>query len=237
MIPDFLPTLHQGAHPKGSGSACVMEYVSVLAGEKWSDKPKCVHPFIANVARCINDGYGDNERQHMLGLVPRLLTANVPVNERDDMGEHLRRFTRRWIVKNVEQYPTIECKCGCGLTLNYGGYPDGSETVAIQKGGIRFLSDLLDEFDRHAGREVGRKQEVADEDRKAALCRIQGVPYIPPLAAPKIEVPLWKPMYVYNAGVFVPESPKAVPVSTVSVVEEENWSAWNKIKALVHVGK
>ncbi|HWU22742.1 MAG TPA: hypothetical protein VN088_14500 [Nocardioides sp.] len=40
-IPDGLPTLSRGSHLVDEGRACVMEYVSVLAGERWSDRPAC----------------------------------------------------------------------------------------------------------------------------------------------------------------------------------------------------
>ncbi len=37
-LPEGLPTLTAGAHDADAGEACVMEYVSVLAGEPWSDQ-------------------------------------------------------------------------------------------------------------------------------------------------------------------------------------------------------
>ena len=32
-----------------------MEMASYLAGERWSDHPKCTHPLVASVARMVND--------------------------------------------------------------------------------------------------------------------------------------------------------------------------------------
>ena len=49
--PDFLPTLSSGSHDAEQGEACVMEYVSMLAGEEWSDRPECTHPLLAHEAR------------------------------------------------------------------------------------------------------------------------------------------------------------------------------------------
>jgi len=42
--PDFLPVLSHGSHTSPKEGACVMEYVSVLAGEPWTDRPACTHP-------------------------------------------------------------------------------------------------------------------------------------------------------------------------------------------------
>jgi hypothetical protein len=50
-----------------------MEYVSLLAGEMWTDEPKCTHPVLTDVARHVNDLLGDDQRQELLPLIPRLI--------------------------------------------------------------------------------------------------------------------------------------------------------------------
>jgi len=87
QIPDSLPMLGQGAHSPGSGTACVMEYVSLLAGEQWSDHPACTDPVIAAMARNLNDGLYDQNRQMLVPLINRLLVANFPDTPK---GEHMR---------------------------------------------------------------------------------------------------------------------------------------------------
>lgn len=71
-IPDGLPTLTAGAHDAEAGEACVMEYVSVLAGEPWSDRPECTHPLLAHEARTANDLASDADRHRLVPLVGRL---------------------------------------------------------------------------------------------------------------------------------------------------------------------
>jgi len=71
-IPDFLPTLAHGAHDADAGEACVMEYVSLLAGEEWSDRPECTHPILAHEARTANDLLLDHDRSRLVPLVGRL---------------------------------------------------------------------------------------------------------------------------------------------------------------------
>jgi hypothetical protein len=52
-----------------------MEIASLLAGERWSDAPRCTHPLLAAVARLVNDEVGDETRQELLQLVPELVGA------------------------------------------------------------------------------------------------------------------------------------------------------------------
>ncbi len=71
-VPEFLPTLSHGAHDAEAGEACVMEYVSLLAGEEWSDRPECTHPILAHEARTTNDLLLDHDRPRLVPLVGRL---------------------------------------------------------------------------------------------------------------------------------------------------------------------
>jgi hypothetical protein len=57
-----------------------MEFASYLAGEHWSDHPKCTHPLLAAVARLVNDNTSDDARQRLTGLIPSVigLTSDDP---------------------------------------------------------------------------------------------------------------------------------------------------------------
>lgn len=54
-----------------------MEYTSVLAGLPWSDRPKCTHPALAELARLVNDAATPEGRDRLLPLVPRLVGLNA----------------------------------------------------------------------------------------------------------------------------------------------------------------
>jgi hypothetical protein len=71
-VPDALPTLSAGSHDAGHGEACVMEYVSLLAGEEWSDRPECTHELLAHEARTVNDLLRDSDRSRLVPLIGRL---------------------------------------------------------------------------------------------------------------------------------------------------------------------
>jgi hypothetical protein len=50
-----------------------MEMASVLAGERWSDHPKCTHPLLAELARLVNDCTSDANRQRLAVLIPDVI--------------------------------------------------------------------------------------------------------------------------------------------------------------------
>lgn len=50
-----------------------MELASLLAGEQWSDHPRCTHPVIAAVARAVNDLSSDDGRAQLTRLVPDVI--------------------------------------------------------------------------------------------------------------------------------------------------------------------
>lgn len=50
-----------------------MEYASFLAGERWTDHPRCTHPLLAGVARCVNDHISDTARPRLVALIPSVI--------------------------------------------------------------------------------------------------------------------------------------------------------------------
>jgi hypothetical protein len=67
-----LPRLTRGRHKAAGHEACVMELVSFLNEEEWSDHPRCVQPVLAAAARAVNDRVSDEGRQRLVDLAPRL---------------------------------------------------------------------------------------------------------------------------------------------------------------------
>lgn len=53
-----------------------MEYASFLAGESWSDHPKCTHALLAGVARVVNDQISDEGRSHLVPWIPSVIGLN-----------------------------------------------------------------------------------------------------------------------------------------------------------------
>lgn len=76
-MPDGLPLLTRGRHTGPAEGSCLMEYVSVLAGSRFSDRPRCTHPLLAWAARRINDAVGDTARPALATLAPDLIGTRV----------------------------------------------------------------------------------------------------------------------------------------------------------------
>ena len=72
LVPDGLPVLQSGGHLVPEDGACLMEYVSVLAGCTFSDHPPCTAPSLAAVARLVNDACTDAGRQGLATVAPEL---------------------------------------------------------------------------------------------------------------------------------------------------------------------
>jgi hypothetical protein len=70
---EFLPLLSRGKHRRPRDGACVMEYASYLAGEKWSDHPACTHSLLGELARQVNDFISDDARQELIEFVPDMI--------------------------------------------------------------------------------------------------------------------------------------------------------------------
>lgn len=78
--PELVPLLTRGKHRRPKRGACLMEYVSFLAGERWTDHPACTHRLLGTLARLVNDNTSDFERQQLAVLAPSLigLTSDEP---------------------------------------------------------------------------------------------------------------------------------------------------------------
>jgi hypothetical protein len=74
-VPDSMPVLTRGKHRKPRNGACLMEYVSVLAGGPFTDAPACTDNTLGAIARAVNDYSGDAMRQRLALLASDLSIA------------------------------------------------------------------------------------------------------------------------------------------------------------------
>jgi hypothetical protein len=65
--------LGAGSHSDPERGMSLLEAASYVAGEPFSDHPKCVCPALAGFGRNLNDVLPDDQRQRLLPFVPRLL--------------------------------------------------------------------------------------------------------------------------------------------------------------------
>lgn len=149
-IPESMPTLSAQGHAPNSGKACVMEYVSLLAGEEWSDTPKCTHRALALAAQCVNDSLDDDERHRLVPLIGRLFGTNATV----DFKPWLIAFQHVGAV-GAQRFPAH-------LDASSSDRQWASWFGEFSSDGPGFLSAMLDEYDRLSGRTEHR--ELTDSD-------------------------------------------------------------------------
>jgi hypothetical protein len=89
--------LLKGNHKGPTQGACVLEAVAYIAGEEWSDHPKCACPVIAAFARRLNDRMTNEERVALVPLIPLL------AGSRADQATEIRRgfMASDWAVRTV----------------------------------------------------------------------------------------------------------------------------------------
>ena len=81
---DFGPfTLSKSSHVSPQEGMCVMEMVSFLAGEEWSDMPPCSSPVVAKFCQVINDRFDQEFRDKLQAYVPRLISTVSPEHDQE----------------------------------------------------------------------------------------------------------------------------------------------------------
>lgn len=185
-IPNGLPTLSAGAHRPHSGSACVMEYVSILAGEEWSDSPACTHPVLAAMARRVNDRLPDSERWRLARLVPSLIgTADTREDEmaRRVLSMRLAVWCARQVLDQTPDRAAAEsairaaeawCECPCEAHRSASAttaYSASAAAAAASADPFALLTGLIAEHARLTGHtpDPAHEQAWASLDYAAAI--------------------------------------------------------------------
>ena len=151
-IPEFLPVLSHGAHYSPEAGACVMEMVSFLAGEQFSDKPQCVNINIRVEAIQINDMVSDDNRNQIALLIPRFMNTSG-LNENWEFTEELNKARKEFIAENnLHDYNN-----GVAYAIKQAFQTDEGDARRTNQEydqiGIDWLSVVLDIADKHLGRE------------------------------------------------------------------------------------
>lgn len=79
------PALQIGSHTSPEDGVCVMEWVSVVTRDRFTDFPGCTDRYIACLAQNVNDWIGPDSRQVLHQFVPRLMRARRAVVTLEDL--------------------------------------------------------------------------------------------------------------------------------------------------------
>ena len=176
--PDFMPTLSAGAHDSDDGEACVMEYVSLLAGEQWSDRPECTHPILAHEARTANDLLLDTDRPRLVPLIGRLFgtTEDSPeirtalrLTQARRVATLVDRAARARIEAAVSATPTDAVAAAFAFPVAEGDLDPAHRDLHVAMSRIMAfsLSPDLDEAEAHALYALAAAHKVAAGECRA----------------------------------------------------------------------
>lgn len=153
-----------------------MEFASFLAGERWSDHPKCTHPLLAALARAVNDCTSDEGRSRLTPLIPEV----VGLNPRDPRAAvavalHCARSALAVVPADLARVMAVSVlACERHLAALEGRPADSIGTrsrlaLERQPGALRWATDFVDRvgpvdhrgFEHNAGPSTVRQAVVA----------------------------------------------------------------------------
>jgi hypothetical protein len=71
-----VPYVHASSRPASEG--CLLQIVSLLAREPWTDRPTCVHPTLGSIARVAHDCCSESGRAALRPLAPQFVGTARP---------------------------------------------------------------------------------------------------------------------------------------------------------------
>jgi hypothetical protein len=169
--PAGLPILSAGKHKWARQGACLMEYVSVLAGRRFSAKPACTDRTLAAIARAVNDYSSDAARQHLTRYAGSLTTAGrLEVSDQQDLARRVlltalpfsdghRRCTLLVALLGLE-------RAAAGRTEGYDGCLAGLDSELAMLGMER-------DVERAAVQLVQWSVEVSEHQKKALAVAVE----------------------------------------------------------------
>lgn len=89
-------TIHRGGHESPEEGHCLLEIVSMFAGEQFSDSPKCVDPILAQFGRSWNDGMRSDEERAQLKIY---ITRLPGTNKGPELSQKRGWMAMDWIVR------------------------------------------------------------------------------------------------------------------------------------------
>jgi hypothetical protein len=149
-VPAAMPVLSRGKHTNPSRGACFMEYTSLLAGESFSDGPRCVDAELASVLRGANDKLADGDRPLLVPLLGRAVGLSVappPAPKGWRRSAEARRSRREQMARYHEQAAQLRRAASRRFLAALGSWP--SPATQVWSGGGEELAwlfwDLMDE--------------------------------------------------------------------------------------------
>lgn len=181
-VPDFMPVLKRGRHISPADGACMMEYISVLAGERFSDRPACVHPVLAHMARAVNDYMRDSDeaRGLLLPLLHRFMGTG------DQLPRHIG-------IQLDDALARLEYDPAWSQTLFHG----------TPRKKVALLTEALDIYDRITGRQC--PDPISDDRLRKATKSLEA----PRWKGSTMSAATYGPTFTFTSSKAIWGSPKS----------------------------
>jgi hypothetical protein len=125
-VPDQLPILQRGRHRRPEDGACVMEYVSVLAGCAFTDHPRCTHPALATLLAPDLIGTGTRDLRTTHSVVASCLSAAAAIQPLPPAAAVVLAKSRQRIREFNRGRRGSRARLACWQVLNPAGVMVGS---------------------------------------------------------------------------------------------------------------
>jgi hypothetical protein len=100
--------LEKGKHLFPEEGMCLMEAVSFVVGERFSDHPSCVSPALAGFGRTLNDGLPYEQRQQLIPLIPKLIGTVNPEKDQQDGLRCAHWIIAHWLPTWLDLVPELK---------------------------------------------------------------------------------------------------------------------------------
>jgi hypothetical protein len=150
VVPAAMPVLSRGKHRNPLRGACFMEYTSLLAGESFTDEPRCVDRELAAVLRGANDKLSDAQRHRLVPFLGRAIGMAVEPPPPGRMWRRPaaeRRCRAHWVRRYQEQSTLLRRTASRRFQAAVGSWPSPTTEVWSRRGeDLAWLFwDLMDE--------------------------------------------------------------------------------------------
>jgi hypothetical protein len=144
-----------------------MEMVSFLAGEDFTDHPKCVNNVLRDEAIKINDLVSDDNRSQIALLIPRFMNTEK-LNGNDAFRHEFFKAQDQFL--EAREMRTDTGSVAHAIKHHFTNDPEGSRRTnqEYDQIGIDWLGVLLDIADKHLGRNQPSAEAVITVLEQAA---------------------------------------------------------------------
>ena len=143
--------LSKGKHISPQDGACVMEMASMLAGEAFSDHPRCACPVIGSFLRAYNDSIDDDRRQDLYAYASQIVNSRSNAAVSRARGERLarweielrrRRLGRRLLPSRLRGIG-LRPRCALDAVGTHAVHAIGRHTAATHREAMALIDELL----------------------------------------------------------------------------------------------